>query len=225
LLSDRLKAARKYTGLNQDDFAKKINVGGYIIRDVETNRTKSISTEVATEIENVFGISKEWLTYSTGFMLVSENAINEKNKSLITDCEYILIKSNSREVKFYPNIRASAGNGYINDETETEIIYYPKNLLPLGGVIEAIKVDGDSMEPTIKNGSIIFIDTMRHSPINGKIFVVLVGDEVYVKRIFKTTDVKKLIITSDNSVYPQMEVPSIDCRIIGQVVLNVESLL
>lgn len=128
-------------------------------------------------------------------------------------------------VKFYPDLTASAGMGCLNgDFCEYEMITIDRSLIPdvMSKNIEAIRIHGDSMDPTIKDKDVIFIDKSQRTIINGKIFVVKFSGEVYAKRIFKAP--KSLIIKSDNPQYPQYEVQIEDIEVLGQIIYNMEYL-
>jgi len=116
-------------------------------------------------------------------------------------------------IKYFKQISTSAGWGAINYDEEYEKITLDEELaLALGGRsklknIEAINVLGDSMEPTIKNGSIIFIDRSQTSPIKDK-------NEIYVIQTPGGTLVKKLDITASGKLKLISENRSYDTEII-----------
>jgi len=69
------------------------------------------------------------------------------------------------KIRYFKDINASAGGGAINFDENYEIIYIDKKIIDKD--LDAINVIGDSMEPTIKDGSIIFIDRENKNIING----------------------------------------------------------
>ena len=127
-------------------------------------------------------------------------------------------------IKYFKQISTSAGWGAINYDEEYDLVTLDEELaLVLGGKtklknIEAINVLGDSMEPIIKNGSIIFIDRDQTSPIKDK-------NEIYVLQTPGGTLVKKLDITangklkliSENSDYDTEIIDFNEVHIIGKV--------
>ena len=127
-------------------------------------------------------------------------------------------------IKYFKQISTSAGWGAINYDEEYEMITLDEELaLVLGGRtklknIEALNVLGDSMEPTIKNGSIIFIDRNQANPIKDK-------NEIYVLQTPGGTLVKKLDITasgklkliSENSDYDTEIIDFNEVCILGKV--------
>lgn len=82
----------------------------------------------------------------------------------------------------------------------------------------ALKVDGDSMVPTLQNGDTIFI---RQQDVleNGEIGVVLIDDTACVKHVY--THEGGLLLVSDNPAYPPRVVEARDCeylKILGKVI-------
>ncbi|ACM93197.1 conserved hypothetical protein [Nautilia profundicola AmH] len=117
------------------------------------------------------------------------------------------------KIRYFKDINASAGGGALNFDENYETLYIDKKIIDKD--LDAINVIGDSMEPTIKDGSIIFIDRNDKSVQNGGIFVVSTPAGVFVKRINLRSD-GKIELISDNKLYPGETVE--DAEIIGKVV-------
>jgi SOS-response transcriptional repressor LexA len=119
------------------------------------------------------------------------------------------------KIRYFKDINASAGGGAFNFEDGYEILYFDKRVVDKD--LDAINVIGDSMEPTIKDGSIILIDRENKNIRNGGIFVVNTNAGVFVKRInLKSTGEIELI--SDNKAYPNETINPSDVEIVGKVV-------
>ncbi len=117
------------------------------------------------------------------------------------------------KIRYFKDINASAGGGAINFDENYEILYIDKKIINKD--LDAINVIGDSMEPTIKDGSIIFIDRNDKNVQNGGIFVIATTAGVFVKRVNLKSN-GKLELISDNKLYPGETVE--DATIIGKVV-------
>ncbi|WP_290369123.1 S24 family peptidase [Vibrio hippocampi] len=81
-------------------------------------------------------------------------------------------------------------------------------------------VKGDSMADTITDNDSLLIDTESRVPIDGHIYVVRLGDELYAKRIQKSFD-GSLVLISDNKDYGPIAVPKEQLNelcIVGKVV-------
>lgn len=90
-------------------------------------------------------------------------------------------------------------------------------------IIEAF---GDSMEPTIKDGDVLMLDTAITDLVSGRIYVVDLGGELLVKRIQRRLN-GALLVLSDNDRYPPEELQPSDAaplRIVGEVVWHARAI-
>ena len=89
------------------------------------------------------------------------------------------------------------------------------------GEFFALKIQGDSMEPRIKEGDVVIV--RKQSTVeNGEVAVVLVnGNDATVKKFFKTEVGIKLISTNpqyDPFFFTPKEVDSLPVEVVGRVV-------
>jgi len=81
----------------------------------------------------------------------------------------------------------------------------------------AVALNGDSMEPTLSNMSIVLADSSKTSIPNGGLFVLKIKDEFVVKRVTRTP-AGGIMLISDNQRYPP-EVTNKNCvEVVGKVV-------
>ncbi len=129
------------------------------------------------------------------------------------------------------NVYASAGFGLGDTEEQPEgYLTFPLNwLVELGDVdqMQIIKIDGDSMEPELRNGDHVMIDKSQVRLADG-LYAVSVDYHLFVKRVrFKGK--LKADLVSANPLYPPFEITVADptdcyqlnqdvARIIGRVV-------
>lgn len=115
------------------------------------------------------------------------------------------------DVAYVPRIRAevSAGAGRTNDEgAEVENWPLPRVLLrelsvqPEASAI--VRVRGDSMEPTLRDGDLALIDTRSSDAYRDGLYVLRVDDQVLVKRLQLIT-AGRLLVRSDNQAYAPFE--------------------
>lgn len=106
---------------------------------------------------------------------------NQLPESLIDNTSNYII------LKYQRNIIGSAGAGAINYSVNTEPLIIDKQLLNYINssykYTEIIKVFGESMNPLIKDNSLIFIDTSIKDIKDKYIYVVNVNGEIFVKQI------------------------------------------
>ncbi|MDE8654119.1 S24 family peptidase [Novosphingobium album (ex Liu et al. 2023)] len=82
--------------------------------------------------------------------------------------------------------------------------------------LSAIAVQGDSMEPTLRDGDEILVDSRRR-PLRDGIHVVRLGDALLVKRL-ETARFGRIALLSDNPAYRPIECDVSEVEIIGRVV-------
>ncbi|HQR73217.1 MAG TPA: LexA family transcriptional regulator [Sulfurovum sp.] len=131
-------------------------------------------------------------------------------------------------VRYFSDIRASAGGGAeVFDENYETISIDEKimrNMVGLGNTeLEAIHVDGESMEPTLQDGSIVFVDRTQTNIAKNGIFIAATTGGLFIKRIQQRAD-GMIELISDNTMYPPQAVAADEVIIVGKVVGNIESL-
>lgn len=136
-----------------------------------------------------------------------------------------LIEATDRfyKVRYYTEISASAGGGAMNEaESCEDVDIDPLFLSQLGGEselknIEAIKVSGDSMEPTFSYDDIIFINRSMNDIHRGGVFTINTESGLLVKRLQKRID-GRIDIISDNKEYQTETIDASHIDILGRVV-------
>ena len=131
-------------------------------------------------------------------------------------------------VRYFADIRASAGGGAeVFDENFETITLDEKimhNMVGMGNTeLEAIHVDGESMEPTLQDGSIVFVDRTQTDIGKNGIFIASTTGGLFIKRIQQRAD-GMIELISDNSMYPPQAIYPDEVSIVGKVVGNIESL-
>ena len=124
------------------------------------------------------------------------------------------------------NVDASAGPGAFNDveSAYTQIAFDERWLRRLSrskaSDLSVIKVQGDSMTPTLSDGDDILVDTGDAADrLRDGIYVLRRDDALLVKRIAPSPASRRIIIKSDNTSYPSWPDCAIDeVDIIGRVV-------
>ena len=130
-----------------------------------------------------------------------------------------LIENTSKYIilKYQRNIIGSAGAGAINYSINTEPLIIDKMLLDYINssykYTEIIKVFGESMNPLIKDNSLIFVDTSIKDINDKHIYVVNINGEIFVKQIIIRKDY--YYIKSINPEYEDIKVK--DLVVIGKV--------
>ncbi|MFY9074739.1 S24 family peptidase [Malaciobacter mytili] len=127
--------------------------------------------------------------------------------------------SNYIILKYQKNINITAGGGGINYELNPEPLIIDKQLLDYINssykYTEVLKVFGDSMEPDIKENSLIFVDKSKKEIDNKSIYVINTLDGLFIKKL--NIDNDKVILKSTNHFFSDIKLNINDINIIGKV--------
>ncbi len=137
-------------------------------------------------------------------------------------------------IKYFSSVRASAGGGAEGFGEEYDVVTVDRLLIKnfyndisdeelKSKNIEAIHVDGESMEPTLKNGSIVFVDRDQNTVTKDGIFVVSTPGGLFIKRINRKAD-GSIELISDNERYSPEILSCEEVIIVGKVIGEVERL-
>ena len=161
------------------------------------------------ELYRKYGLNPDWIETGKGKMFITQ-----RDGSLIVP-----------EYRSVPYVKASlcAGDGSFEvDENVRDYWMFSTEWLKCKGAAShmvLIDIYGNSMEPELKDGDTVLIDTSRNNILAGSIYAVGIDDTIMVKRIEKHPG--KLVLISDNKDYAPVylgggEMESV--RIIGKVV-------
>lgn len=213
-----LKSRREQLGYSQNKFAKLVNITQSYFNSIERGEVKNPpSQDVLERIAEGLELNSE--EKKQMFYL----AAIERTPKVILDTlneleEEVKLKSKNKMQSSENSIplfeRISAGSGAFSDEEITDYIVLPgiKN----NNNIFAVNVVGDSMEPTIKDGSII-ICKKNIEIRNGEIGAFFIDDQAYVKRLKITKNYIALI--SDNPNYAPIYIgPGENFHAVGKVI-------
>lgn len=187
ILSENIKYYRKQANLTQSELAKSLNIVPTSISAWENGRNKPLMDNVE-QMAEIFKISKSEL-------------LGE-----------IKLPSNLIEIKKTKNIPVlgviACGEPILAEENIVDSIAFPSELLPSGKLF-FLTAKGDSMEPVIKDRSLVMIRRQEDCE-SGEIAAVLVNgdEEATLKRVRKlgemvlleaiNEDYEPYIVTKDN---------------------------
>ena len=207
-LADRIKAVRKRLGMSQQELADVLGCSDGKIKGWEQGNTMNIKSRDSLFLTKKYGFNQEWLEDGKGEMMSIQgdflHPFNEKFK-----------------IPYYKDIET-----YNNDKEQTKSldISIAKDMLSFVSShnLESIRITGNSMSPTIEDEDIVFIDKDDLEPGNGKIYLVLLCDEFYIKRVFLEPKSKEITLKSDNPIFPKLKADCDDFKIIGRVIANMK---
>ena len=199
-----LKRIYNETGLsNQSDLADALGINRSAI--TQARKKGALPDKWLLALFRKFGLNPDWVETGKGNPLTGPAA------------EPVFAN--------IPKVRARlcAGDGSFEVGSEIEGYYAFRNewLRQKGHTGKMVLMDtfGNSMEPEIKDGDTILIDTSQKDILAGAIYAVGVDDTIMVKRIEKHP--QKMVLLSDNKDYAPIylkkgQMDSI--RIIGKVI-------
>ena len=114
---------------------------------------------------------------------------------------------------------AAAGLGNYLDSPQAHREQLPAFMVPKGADF-GIRISGDSMEPLVSNGSVVFV---KHSIAieSGKIGIFILGGSSYCKQLIVDKDNQQVRLHSANPKYEDIIVTATDeLRTVGQVLVR-----
>jgi hypothetical protein len=131
------------------------------------------------------------------------------------------------KIRYFKDISASAGGGANVFDEGYEMIHIDQriinNISSSSKELEAIHINGESMEPTLKDDSIVFVDRTQTNIKKDGIFVASTNAGLFVKRVRRRADGMVELI-SDNKTYSPEVLIADEVTIIGRVVGNIENI-
>ena len=204
-LKSRLKRIRTAKGLSQKDFATMLKIPLSTYQRYERGECMP-SADVIRKIITTFSVDPYWLL--TGKEPVQLTFLKGPE---ITTYEGRLVKVNVYAL-------AGAGGGIeLIDPEPVETICLPEKWVKPH--IIPVKIEGESMEPTLMNGAVVGVDKEDRELVSGKIYAVWIDYEgSVIKRVFVEPD--KILLKSDNPAFPEAYIKKEDFRpelILGRV--------
>lgn len=227
-LSERLKFAREQAGYESAaDFARDNNLSEVTYRSHE-NGSRNFKPDVAKRYAELLSVEWQWL-------FLGEDAKSPENLSGKTDAGPVAKRTGILEI----DVRAGMGGGgeapieYVSDGNGGHITtdavrgtwslpneYLNSELRVEANATRIIEVQGDSMEPTLRSGDRVMINTRDKRPSPPGIFALWDGYGVVVKRLELVPNIEPATvrIISDNQNHSHYERTADEVHLIGRVV-------
>lgn len=203
-LAVTLKVLREKRGLSMEQLAEKANISKGIIGEIERNKTRS-SVKTLNKIALALELTQEEKNKLDAAFLGREiKYSNEITKQLKEPIKMITIP-------VYESV--AEGIGYIPEATPIDYINIPE----ISGECVAIKVVGDSMEPTFYSHNLVVLKKEVEVLI-GEIGVFLnkYTGEAVVKRLKEKNGV--YVLESDNHIFNDIEIKTDEIVCCGKVI-------
>lgn len=222
--NQRLSQARIAKGINKSDFAKMLGVSAPTVTQWENGTIKALAGSNLLRVCEVLDISSTWL--------MSGEDLGGKPRVLsVPKDELRIVLSPDDDPGAYIQVRMvrlrlSAGIMGFRTEPDSEadsILNMPRRFVESNGYapekLVAIRVRGESMEPTLHEGDVIVLNTADTTPVDGVVFACNYEGEAVVKRMVR--DAGMWWLASDNPdprKFPRKSCGRNECMIVGRVV-------
>ena len=226
-LGTRLRKARKLRKMSQSQLARQIRTSPNQISMIENGQSgTSIRTMVAAA--SALNVSLDFLaglsdnprpSRQIEYVLKTKEAeifdLQSGRQDFSRLEDYVMIEAS--------NIQSAAGAGaVVHDEGVMSTILFPWSWLREHGLqperCRVIEVVGQSMEPTLADGSKILIDLTNSGRRSGEIYVTRIENELIVKRVIHDRKAGWLLVSDnpDKATFPT-RVWADDARVVAEV--------
>ena len=210
-IANRLQYARKQCGYTLEEIGEKIGINKGTISRWESGETKNIKLPILEKLASIYNVNVSWLSGNDAPMYAKPTNANNYNN-----------------IFFIPVLgNISAGTPLLATENITGYLPIDPNFLHAKTTdgLFFLKVQGDSMNKTFKNGSYILVRQQNTIEDNEIVVAIVNGDnEATVKR-FKHTDNAQFIQLVPESNNDKYQTRIIDLKhdnfiILGKVIGN-----
>lgn len=216
---ERLKSWRVEQGLSQRALGSVMGVSQGYIGNIEAGRSEP-SRNFLQLLSERFGVSSDWILYGVGVPFTERASGFETRKAGKRIEPPNLGAPVSGDFRFGTedfflvermDLNVSAGLGLLPvNGGESEMLAFPRSWVLRNRVnpdlAVLVRVKGDSMAPTLPDGSLILVDGMDKDLRKEGIFAFNRGEESYVKRLVPigpetNGQLASIKIMSDNPAY------------------------
>lgn len=221
---------RKQKKMTSTELAEKVGIAKSAMsryenrtRQFPVNKISDFAKALETSPEYLLGFEEEPLSQIlTKINETSAKLETKRQKNVLIFAEKELDKQNLeteiRNRKVVPLVGKTAANPAVLEYGDVDIEQHSFAHVPEGADC-AINIQGDSMEPLIKDGSIVFYKKQCDVE-NGEIAIVEIdNDGVTCKKVIKDYSNKQIILRSINTKYEDRILENEKIRIIGKVIL------
>lgn len=201
-IGERIRQRRKEIGLSVDELAEILGKNRATVYRYESNEIEKLPTTVLEPLAKA-------LKTTPAYLMGWEDEKKDEPSAVILPTEKIHM------IPVFGSVAAGFG-AYASSDIIEYIPIYIEHDHDVADTI-CITVKGQSMYPKIEDGDKIVV-RRQESVDNGRVAVVMIGEEAVVKRV--NFDGERLELTSFNPEYPPRIIEGeelANCRIVGLV--------
>lgn len=207
---DRIKYIMNTSRLNQSAFARRLGVDSPYISKIMSGRL-AVSEGFINRIVIDMGVSKQWLKHGTDvpFPKPTHATTIEAKVEPTT----VVPSHRSSGIPVY-DIDVTAGSAELSRMLTMDRIMGYVDMPQINPECLIVRVSGDSMRPSIYNGSFIAIRPVSASGIIfwGQIYVVVTDSYRMVKYLRRHTNPDYVVLHSENPAYDDIDMPRSDIQ-------------
>jgi len=234
-IGQRIKNLREMKNMTQTELSQSLGMKTYTTVSKWESDDNFPKGRDLKKLSELFGVSSDYLLGLNTNKNVSsiETIYNQLEKPRQTKvynfAEQQLEEQNSNVVQFpvqnnHEEVQAylSAGTGILNYyEADKDIVEVPADAPEHDWIF---KIVGDSMKPLFDTGDIVYVDEFKQGTDtiqNGRIYVVEVDGEAYIKKVYVYEETKTLRLVSLNKDYIDLlfRFEDSDIKFIGRVII------
>lgn len=212
-IADRLRARAHQLGISPAHVAELAGLNRSFVQDILRGRSTRPSIDRLGDIARVLKVDRDWLLHGIGDVEGKPPFIDNP------DDAYVAIPQ--------VGARPSMGGGAVATVDEEKVVRpfhfqraWIKNTLKAApSQLRIMQVQGDSMEPTLRDGDVVLVDMGRRSPNPSGIFVLDDGIGLVAKRLdyVANKEPPTVRVISDNKLYPEYERTAEEIYIVGRI--------
>lgn len=206
---DNIKTYATALGLTSDDLFEALDIKNSLENKIMIIDKKQTKIDNLLDVYSQLEESRQTKVYN-----FAEQQLEEQNSNVVQ----FPIQNNHEEVQAY----LSAGTGILNYyEADKDIVEVPADAPEHDWIF---KIAGISMKPLFDDGDIVYVDEFKQgidSIQNGRIYVVEVDGEAYIKKVYVYEETKTLRLVSLNKDYTDLlfRFEDSDIKFIGRVII------
>ncbi|MCX8017659.1 MAG: helix-turn-helix transcriptional regulator [Rhodocyclaceae bacterium] len=192
MLAERLRLALEQAGMSQAELARRIGVTPGAVSLWLSGETKTLKASNAVLLAKHLGVNPEWLATGRGQMREHAAEPVEAGAELVPVAR-VQLKLEAGITGYH--VQQCDGSG--------QPIFFRRDFIDRKGwrpsSLIALRVDGDSMEPTLYDGDLVVINTDETHPQDGHVYAINYEGQPVIKRLRR--DAGQWWLDSDNPRY------------------------
>jgi phage repressor protein C with HTH and peptisase S24 domain/DNA-binding Xre family transcriptional regulator len=224
-MTNRIRDVRKSRHVTLEELADLTGISTSYLSRIESNG-RGLSLENAVKIARQLGCDVEDITdeYTTDDIASAEKVTPASGSPTETKGDIPNLTIHAGMGIGRAEYIEGADSGFVPDQFTEGYWTFPEPVRERFrhiAMTHALPVLGDSMEPTLRDGAIVFVDTTHTVPSPPDLYAVDYGDGLMVKRIELIPKTKRVRVISDNDKhYKVYELDRDDLHVFGRVVAS-----